>query len=117
MRKNTAWLLAVVSDVGQSETLPDQKSWAEASAAREGWTIEREFSKAGSSGKAGVRALVEQMVEALRSTPEAKRPERVLMIRLDRLGRGTGLDSMAALSEIYGLGTIVHTRQDGDVKL
>jgi ribosomal protein L34E len=117
MRKNTAWLLAVVSDVGQSETLPDQKSWAEASAAREGWTIEREFSKAGSSGKAGVRALVDQMVAALGSTPEAKRPERILMIRLDRLGRGTGLDSMAALSDIYRLGTIVHTRQDGDVKL
>jgi hypothetical protein len=39
------------------------------------------------------------------------------MIRLDRLGRGTGIDSMAALSEIYNLGTIVHTRQDGDVKL
>lgn len=117
MKKSTAWLLAVVSDVGQAETLPDQRAWAAGTAEREGWTIEREFSKAGSSGKAGVRALVDQMVEALRSTPEGKRPERVLMIRLDRLGRGTGLDSMAALSETYGLGTIVHTRQDGDVKL
>jgi hypothetical protein len=39
------------------------------------------------------------------------------MIRQDRLGRGTGIDTMAVLSEIYGLGTIVHTRQDGDVKL
>lgn len=117
MKKNTAWLLAVVSDVGQAETLPDQKAWAAESAQREGWTIEREFSKAGSSGKAGVRALVDQMLEALRGTSEAKRPERILMIRLDRLGRGTGIDSMAALSEIYGLGTIVHTRQDGDVKL
>jgi hypothetical protein len=117
MKKSAAWLLAVVSDVGQAETLPDQKVWAAATAEREGWTIEREFSKAGSSGKSGVRSLVDDMVGALRDTPEPKRPERILMIRLDRLGRGTGLDNMAVLSEIYNLGTIVHTRQDGDVKL
>jgi hypothetical protein len=102
MRKNTAWLLAVVSDVGQSETLPDQKSWAEASAAREGWTIEREFSKAGSSGKAGVRALVDQMVAALGSTPEAKRPERILMIRLPR--RAPKMYHPWALENVPGVG-------------
>ncbi len=39
------------------------------------------------------------------------------MIRLDRTGRGLGLDAIAALAEIHSLGVMVHTREDGDVAL
>jgi len=39
------------------------------------------------------------------------------MIRLDRTGRGIGLDSLSALARIYALGVKVHTRQDGDVSI
>ena len=56
-------------------------------------------------------------MDALRNIPRAKRPARILMIRLDRLGRGDGLDAMAALAEIRKLGVTIHTRQDGDVTL
>lgn len=117
MKKNTAWLLAVVSDVGQAESLPHQQKWATDTCAANGWSVTREFAKAGSSGKEGVRALVETMLAALRASAPTSRPERILMIRQDRLGRGSGNDTMGALAEIYELGTVVHTREDGDIKL
>lgn len=39
MEKNTAWVLAVVSDVGQAESLPHRIEWAEQTAQVNGWTI------------------------------------------------------------------------------
>lgn len=116
MKKDTCWVLAVVSDVGQAESLPHQLKWAEETAAENGWTVTRKpYSKAGSSGREGVRALVQQMMDDLNATPAAQRPERILMIRQDRLGRGDSLDTIATLAQFKKLGVTIHTREAGDV--
>ena len=110
----TAWAYLAVSSNKQSETLADQEGWAQHVAAENGWEITRTFS-AVSSGAHGVRKLLEQLLVELRTTSKARRPTRVLMIRLDRLGRGEGIEAVAALAEIRRLGVMIHTRQDGDV--
>jgi hypothetical protein len=55
------------------------------------------------------------MLDDLEALSAALRPKRVLMIRLERLGRGNGLEAMEAFLRIRRLGIIVHTRLDGDV--
>jgi hypothetical protein len=55
------------------------------------------------------------MLEDLEALAPAKRPRRILMIRLERLGRGDGLEAMEAFLRIRRLGIVVHTRIDGDV--
>jgi hypothetical protein len=117
MKKNTCWILAVVSDTGQKETLPYQIAWAEETAAENGWTITRRFTKPGSTGHDGTRKLVSQMIEALTDTPKSERPERILMHRQDRIGRGDSFDTVAALRDIYRLGSMLHTRESGDVPI
>ncbi|HEY1656219.1 MAG TPA: recombinase family protein [Candidatus Tumulicola sp.] len=113
---STAWSYVVVSSEQQNETLEDQARWARDVAAANGWTITRSFSGV-STGKDGVRKLLEDLLAELRSTPKAQRPQRVLTIRIDRLGRGDGLEAMGALAQIRRLGVILHTRTDGDVRL
>ena len=113
---DTAWAYLVVSSELQAQTLPDQKAWADKVALERGWTITRTFQSV-STGADGVRVLFKSLMDALRNTPRAKRPARILMIRLDRLGRGDGLDAMATLAEIRKCGVTIHTRQDGDVTL
>jgi DNA invertase Pin-like site-specific DNA recombinase len=112
----SAWSYLVVSSDQQNETLDDQSKWANDVAEANGWPITRCFSGV-SSGKDGVRKLLEDLLTELRATPKKQRPRRVLTIRIDRLGRGDGLDAIAALSEIRKLGVVLHTRQDGDVRL
>jgi DNA invertase Pin-like site-specific DNA recombinase len=111
-----AWLLAVVSSDGQAETLDFQERWGTEVAAENGWTIERTF-KDVSSGRDGARQLLKDLLHELRALPKAARPERILLVRIDRLGRGDGLEIIATLSEIKKLGIKLHTREDGDVKL
>jgi hypothetical protein len=110
----TAWALLVVSDSGQAETLPNQEAWAREAAAANGWAITRFFSGV-STGKYGTRALASGMITELEEMPAESRPQRVLMIRLERLGRGNGLEAMESFLRIRKLGIIVHTRLDGDV--
>lgn len=112
----TAWSYTVVSSDQQVDTIPDQERWANDVARENGWIISRVFSGV-SSGAAGTRKLLEDLLSELRRTPKAQRPKRVLCIRIDRLGRGDGLDAIAALSEIRNLGVVLHTRQDGDIRL
>jgi DNA invertase Pin-like site-specific DNA recombinase len=111
---STAWALLVVSDSGQAETLPNQEAWAREAAAQNGWTITRTFSGV-STGKWGTRGLASQMINELEELPPESRPERVCMIRLERLGRGDGTDAIESFLRIRKLGVIVHTRLDGDV--
>src|SRR5579862_518617 len=111
-----AWLLAVVSSDGQAETLEFQEQWGQQVAAENGWTVDRVF-KDVSSGRDGARQLLKDLLEELRRLPKAARPDRVLLVRIDRLGRGDGLEIIATLSEIKKLGVKLHTREDGDVKL
>jgi DNA invertase Pin-like site-specific DNA recombinase len=110
------WVLAVVSSSPQELTLDAQEQWAKETAASNGWEITRTF-KGVSSGKFGTRQLLKDLLAELRTTPKAQRPRRVLTVRLDRLGRGSGLESIAALAEIRSLGTTLWTREDGDVRL
>lgn len=55
------------------------------------------------------------MIAELESMVQEQRPERILMIRLERLGRGDGLEAMNAFLQIRKLNITVHTRLDGDV--
>jgi DNA invertase Pin-like site-specific DNA recombinase len=112
----TAWAYLVVSTAKQAETLEDQERWVTDAASVNGWEITRTF-RGVSSGSAGVRKLLEELIAALQSTPKVRRPKRICMIRLDRTGRGLGLDAIAALAAIHKLGVTIHTRQDGDVSL
>lgn len=111
----TAWLFAAVSSSPQEATLEDQRQWAGDTATCNGWIITREFSGVGSGAK-GTRELLNTLIDELERTPKAARPERVLMIRIDRVGR-QALDCIAAVARLRKLGVVLHTRQDGDVKL
>jgi DNA invertase Pin-like site-specific DNA recombinase len=112
----TAWLLAVVSSDGQAETLDFQERWGRQAAAENGWTIERTF-KDVSSGRDGARQLLKNLLQELRDLPKSARPARVLLVRIDRLGRGDGLEIIATISEIKRLGVGLFTRDDGELKL
>lgn len=112
----TAWLYLVVSSDRQADTLADQEAWARGAAAEHGWAITRTFSDP-SSGKHGVRELLEEMLAALRATPARDRPKRILLTRIDRLGRGLAIEAIGALAEIRKLGVTLHTRESGDVRL
>jgi DNA invertase Pin-like site-specific DNA recombinase len=112
--KNTAWAYLTVSSGEQADSIPNQRSWAEKCAAQHGWTITREISGPG-SGKDGPRVKYEEMMAALRRLSAAQRPEWVLMIRLDRVGRGANIGQMqTALYELHELGVRVWTREGGE---
>jgi len=116
LTQQKAWVYCVVSSDRQADTLPDQASWAREAALTNGWEIARTF-EGTSSGAAGTRKLLQELLDALKAIPKAQRPQRILMTRLDRTGRGLAIEPLAALAEIYNLGVIVHTRQDGDVSI
>jgi len=113
---SNVWLLAVVSSDAQAETLDFQERWGQETAAENGWTIERTF-KDVSSGRDGARQLLKNLLQELRDLPKSARPARVLLVRIDRLGRGDGLECIAAIAEIKKLGVILFTRDDGEVRL
>ncbi len=115
-RMETAWAYAAVSSGRQEDTLADQLAWARAAALERGWTISREFHGV-ASGRDGVRRTLTALIAELRALPRAARPARILMIRIDRLGRGDGLDAIAALADIRKLGVTIFTREDGDVAI
>jgi DNA invertase Pin-like site-specific DNA recombinase len=109
------WLYAAVSSSPQEATLEDQRQWASETAARNDWVITRAFSGVASGAK-GTRDILSNLIDELERTPKAARPKRVLMIRIDRVGR-MALDCIAAVARLRKLGVLLHTRQDGDVKL
>jgi len=109
------WLFAAVSSSPQEATLEDQRQWARETAIGHDWVISREFAGVGSGAK-GTREILTNLIDELERTPKAARPKRVLMIRIDRVGR-QALDCIAAVARLRKLGVVLHTRQDGDVKL
>jgi DNA invertase Pin-like site-specific DNA recombinase len=111
----TVWSYAAVSSSPQEATLEDQQQWASETAARNGWVIAREFFGVASGAK-GTREILSVLIDELERTPKASRPQRVLMVRIDRVGR-MALDCIAAVASLRKLGVLPHTRQDGDVKL
>jgi len=115
-KQATAWAYLVVSSEAQAETLSFQKRWATETAHQHGWVITETFSGV-SSGRDGTRGLLKSLVDRLEKIPPSDRPVRVMMTRLDRLGRGLGLEALAAMAQITQLGVVIHTRQDGDHKI
>jgi DNA invertase Pin-like site-specific DNA recombinase len=102
-RSEEVWAYLVVSDPGQAHTLPDQEEWARDYAAMHGWDLTKIY-RGVDSGRAGTRGLCDRMVDAIEALPKESRPSRVLMIRLDRIGRGTGLGPFLAFAKLCSLG-------------
>lgn len=114
-RQSTAvWAYLVVSSEKQAETLDDQERWAQRTALANGWTITRTF-KDTSTGKHGTRRLMQELLVELEALRRPQRPSRILMIRLDRTGRGMAVEPLMAVAKIYDLGITIHTRTDGDL--
>jgi len=110
------WTYLVVSSELQAGTLKHQEDWAVRTARANGWTVTQTF-KDVSSGRDGIRKLLDALLARLEQTPKPQRPGRILMIRIDRLGRGLGLEGIEALARLHRLGVTIHTRDDGDVRL
>jgi|GEM_PF-2388037 DNA invertase Pin-like site-specific DNA recombinase len=110
------WALAAVSSEGQSETLVHQRRWAEESAASHGWHLTRVIEGV-ATGKGGPRRIVRDLLADLRALDAEARPKKLLMIRADRLGRGSIVESQIVLRDLLELGVGVFTRDQGDVKL
>jgi DNA invertase Pin-like site-specific DNA recombinase len=110
------WALAAVSSEGQSETLAHQRKWAEDAAASHGWRLSRVIEGV-ATGKAGPRRIVRELLADLRALDAEARPKKLLMIRADRLGRGSIVESQIVLRDLLELGVGVFTRDQGDVKL
>ena len=115
-RPEEVWAYLVVSDPGQSHTLPDQEEWARSHATANAWRLSKIF-KGIESGKSGTRGLCDRMVDEIEALPLDRRPSRILMIRLDRMGRGTGLAPFIAFARICSLGITIETRQDGAIRI
>jgi DNA invertase Pin-like site-specific DNA recombinase len=96
--------------------LPHQRKWCEETCASHGWRLTRVIEGVG-SGKLGPRKLVAELLADLRALDEAARPARVLMIRADRLGRGSVIEMQIALRDLLALGVGVFTRDQGALKL
>jgi DNA invertase Pin-like site-specific DNA recombinase len=108
-------LLVVSSDL-QAETLRHQRAWAVECARAHGWQITRTFEDV-SSGRIGVRAPAKSLLSEIKSLDVKDRPRYVLMIRLDRLGRGDAIASQIYVRELRSLGVRVWTRDQGEVHL
>jgi len=111
-----AWALLAVSSEPQSETLPHQRAWAEQTCREKGWHLARAFEGV-ASGKDGPRRLTQELLLELRATPVAERPAHVLMVRLDRVGRGSIVESQIVVRDLFVLGARVYTRDAGEVRL
>lgn len=114
MPSEVAWIYCTVSSKEQADTIEDQVTWAQEVAGERRWPIARIFQGV-ATGKLGVRKILDDLLVELRHTPNIERPHRILMIRIDRVGRGDALGVIAALHAIYEMGVILHTREDGDL--
>lgn len=113
---NVAWALLVVSLEAQVETLPHQRAWAESVALERGWCLTR-FIQGVASGKLGPRRLTQDVLLEIRAAAPEARPTHVLMIRMDRIGRGSIVDSQIFVRDLLGLGARLFTRDQGEIKL
>jgi DNA invertase Pin-like site-specific DNA recombinase len=112
----SVWLLAAVSSEGQAETLPHQRAWGEEVASTRGWRLTR-IIEGVATGKTGPRRIVRDLLADIRALDVEARPTRLLMIRADRLGRGSIVESQIVLRDLRDLGVSVVTRDQGELKL
>ena len=111
-----AWALLVVSSEAQAETLTYQRSWAEGACTDRKWNLTRVVDGV-ASGKDGPRRLSQDVLLEIRATPVEARPQYLLMTRLDRVGRGSIVDSQIFVRDLFILGVRVVTRDQGEVRL
>jgi DNA invertase Pin-like site-specific DNA recombinase len=111
-----AWALLTVSSEPQIGTLKHQRAWAVGAAENKGWQLTR-IMEGVASGKEGPRAIARELLLEIRATPAEARPEHVLMIRLDRVGRGSIVDSQIFVRDLLALGARVYTRDAGEIRL
>lgn len=116
VHRPSVWLLAAVSSEGQVETLPHQRAWGEEVASTRGWRLTRTIEGV-ATGKAGPRRIVRDLLAEIQALDAGARPSRLLMIRADRLGRGSIVESQIVLRDLRDLGVSVFTRDQGEVKL
>ncbi len=114
--KPKAWALLVVSSEGQAETLEHQHAWATATAKEHGWTLAHVIEGV-SSGKAGPRKLVQQLLSDMRALSPDRRPQWLLLLRLDRIGRGSAVEGQLVLQTLLDLGVRVWTRDGGEERI
>jgi DNA invertase Pin-like site-specific DNA recombinase len=112
----TAWILAAVSSGKQDVSLPEQLKWCREAAKRNDWTVTREWSAVGSA-KRGIRPVFDECLDALRALPKGERPRYLVCVRLDRLGRGSGIETIGAVAELKRLGVTIFSREDGEVRV
>ena len=113
---NSAWALLVVSSEAQAETLQYQRAWAELVCSEKSWHLSRTVEGV-ASGKNGPRRLSQDVLLDVRATPVEARPQFLLMTRLDRVGRGSIVDSQIFVRDLFILGVRVFTRDQGEMKL
>jgi DNA invertase Pin-like site-specific DNA recombinase len=106
-----------VSSAGQEDTLFHQRAWAEGEAKNKGWRLpDGGIFEDTATGKDGPRRTVRRILADLKAmTPEA-RPQWLLMIRADQLGRGDMVATQVVVQELHQLGVNVWTRQ-GEMKV
>lgn len=116
MASALCWSYLVVSSDKQSETLPHQRAWANEVAKKNGWHVDREFADV-SSGNAGPRKLITRLLAEVERLPTNARPQWVLMLRIDRVGRGSIVESQVVVHRLKQLGVRIWTRfPEGEVK-
>lgn len=89
-------------------------------AAEKGWRLERvgkDYYEDVSSGKRGPRTLVRKLLADLTALEPAQRPQWIMMIRMDRVGRGSIFESGILLDDLKSMGIRVWTRDGGEEHL
>lgn len=114
--RQNVWALLAVSSDAQADTIDHQRKWAQETAKQRGWRLTR-CVEGVASGKAGPRRVVRELLTALRALEPAQRPGYVLMVRLDRLGRGDVVESQLVLRDLRELGVRVWTREGGEERI
>jgi DNA invertase Pin-like site-specific DNA recombinase len=115
-RGATVWGLLAVSSDQQVETIAHQRAWALETANTHGWRLARCIEGV-ATGKTGPRRVVRELLAALRTLEPGDRPAFILMIRLDRIGRGDVMEAQVVLRELKELGVRVFTRDGGEEKI
>jgi DNA invertase Pin-like site-specific DNA recombinase len=108
------WTLLVVSSDQQADTIEYQRDWTIEKAKQEGWKIAATYEGI-ATGKYGLRPKVLELVRDLKVLEKADRPKYLVMIRLDRVGRGDAIDTQLFVRDLSELGVRIWTRDSGEV--
>lgn len=111
MNPAIAWALFV--HVGKTESVAQQRAWARATAARDGWTLTEMFSAPRSDVQP--RSTISRIISKFDAIAADQRPARLLIMRLELLGPGDAMKAIGVCLRLHKLGMLVHTQLDRDV--